>query len=189
MNNPKPNAYVAIVALMSEQLVQAEATMLDLRAHITADHAEMDEMQRTITDLRTQAESKYDELDNLRTSNQEYSEKNWRLQNQVYDLESKVGNHSYLTAECERLREEVLTLKYGNGTPEERASAYMKAEGESVLRGGNRILCIKGVKECTRWGLKEAKDYVEAYKLPTPTIVDDETPSGTKRSQDLARSA
>lgn len=175
MNNAKPDTFVLVVAALSEKLVQKENECFDLKAHIAADHAEMDDMQRTITDLRAQAEDMYD----LR------AEKN-RLEDKVYSLESKVRNQDYLEAECARLKEEVLTLKYGAGDAHQRVRNYMLREGGKVWAAGNKILCIKGVKEVTGWGLKEAKDYVEEWG-PRYADTSEETPSGTKRSQDLAR--
>lgn len=181
MNMPKPDTFVLVVAALSEKLVQKENECFELKAHISADHAEMDEMQRTITDLRTQAESRYDELDELRVSNSNLSQDKWRLENRVYDLEGRVRNSDYLNAEVTRLKEELLTLKYGNGSPDERARTYMEREGARLWQEGNKILCIKGVRECTGWGLKESKDYSEANG---PTV---EPAPKTKPSEDLAR--
>lgn len=188
MNMPKPDTFVLVVAALSEKLVQKENECFELKAHISADHAEMDEMQRTITDLRTQAESRYDELDELRVSNSNLSQDKWRLENQVYDLEGRVRNSDYLNAEVTRLKEELLTLKYGVGDPEARVRNFMLKEGGKLWSEGNKIACIKGVRECTGWGLKESKDYSEAWG-PKYAPQSDETPSGTKRSEDLARTA
>jgi cell division protein FtsB len=175
MINAKPDTFVLVVAALSEKLVQKENQVCELQAHIEADHAEMDNMQRTITDLRVQAEEQYD----LR------AERN-RLEDKVYSLESKVRNQDYLEAECTRLKEELLTLKFGPGDAHQRVRNYMLKEGGGVWAANNKILCIKGVKEVTGWGLKEAKDYVEEWG-PRYADTSEETPSGTKRSQDLAR--
>ena len=61
MNMPKPDTFVMMVAMMSEKLVQKENECFELRTHISDDHAEMDEMQRTITDLRRQVETECEE--------------------------------------------------------------------------------------------------------------------------------
>jgi predicted RNase H-like nuclease (RuvC/YqgF family) len=172
----KPDTFVLVVAALSEKLVTLENQRGEMEDHIRADHAEMDVMQGRLTEYSRECESLRDENSNLRTEN-------YNLKDRLYSLESKVRYQHSLEDECARLKEEVLKLKYGSGTPSERVSAYMRTEGERILADGNKILCIKGVKECTGWGLKEAKDYVEAYK-PTVSY---ETPSGTKRSEDLVR--
>lgn len=44
------------------------------------------------------------------------------------------------------------------------------AEVANLLRAGNKIQAIKKVREVTRWGLKETKDYVEALPVQRADI-------------------
>jgi ribosomal protein L7/L12 len=170
----KPDTFVLIVAALSEKLVQKENELGELRTHIASDHEKMDDMQYNLTDLRR-------ECDSLREENSTYRDRQYRLENQVYDLQNKIHTQDYITAENARMREELLQLKYGNGTAEERARTYMEKEGARQWQAGNKILCIKGVRECTGWGLKEAKDYSEANG---PTV---EPAPKTQPSEDLKR--
>lgn len=42
------------------------------------------------------------------------------------------------------------------------STEMLKRMVESVYEGGNKIRCIKMVREMTGWGLKESKDFVES---------------------------
>lgn len=187
MNQYTPDTFVLVVAALSEKLVEKERMCVELADHIKEDHAHMDDMQRTITDLRAQSESKYDEMDELRVRNENLSNDKYRLENRVYDMEAKLRNQDYIEAENARMKEELLTLKYGVGGPDTRVRNFMLKEGGKLWSEGKKIECIKGVKMCTGWGLKEAKDYSEEWGpryAPEPTSQEGSGPH-TKRSQDL----
>ncbi len=146
-----------IVQALAEKVEAQALTITDLNDHITRDHAEMDRMQYTITDLRRQGE--------------------WRG-----DLEHDL---SYYRARCNQLEAEVRRLELvADPEKEGRINAYMRNHGESLLRFGKKIECIKGVREVSGWGLKESKDFVEAYKLPevAPSSSEEESGPNTKRS-------
>lgn len=192
MHFPKPDTFVIMCAAMSEKMVEQQNTILDLTTHLAGHHEQMDDMQHTITDLRTQLEEKY------------------HLQDQVYELQATVralrpraercdelkNSYDTLYAEVRKLRAEKLRGELNlplQATPEEAANAYMLLHGVkqydlpyepgSPVLGG-KIQCIKVIREVTEWGLKESKDFVEAY-MARHEREKEETPSGTKRSSQV----
>lgn len=178
MNLPKPDSFVMMVTILSEKLAQKEAECLALQAHISADHEEMDDMQRRLT-------TKSEECSDLYTRNDNLVYDIDRLRRENSDLRARQPSYDYYRDRCATLEQELLSLKFGGETdPFKRAATYMKNEGGKLWVGGNKIACIKGVRECTGWGLKEAKDYSEAEG---PKFSDNGP--GTQRSQDLARTA
>ncbi len=174
--NTKPDTFVMMCALMSDKMVQQSMTIGSLEAHIVGDHAEMDEMQRTITDLRRQLETANDKLYRMGPDNY--------YQRRCGELEQV---NSRLYEEVRQLRRKA----YGEG--ESGARAYMEAEGAKLWET-NKIATIKGVRECTGWGLKETKDWCEAYSahkavfnvpsLPSAEVNEESGPT-TKRSQQV----
>lgn len=189
MHFPKPDTFVIMCAAMSEKMVEQQNTILDLTTHLASHHETMDADQRTISDLRDQLE----EVWGLREANE-------RQKRTISDLSYKVEHYDSLRRENERLSAEVRELKlatykvkYGGQTPEEVANNYMKVEGLQVCNRprspdpnvfSGKIDCIKVVREMTGWGLKEAKDFVEAY-MARHENQKEETPSGTKRSSQV----
>jgi len=70
----------------------------------------------------------------------------------------------------------------------------VKLEGQvrQLLAGGNKIAAVKLVREYTQWGLKEAKDYVDAIELGAqPATPPPQTGASTFRldEKDLERQA
>lgn len=177
----RDTTFTTMLALLTTKLVDAETHISDQETHIRADHEEMDRMQRTITDLRTRNEEMYDEKR--------------RLEDRVWELESKERIEDDLRTQVERLKEEVRTLKYGEGPVGTRLHTYMAREGGKLWNEGNKILCIKGVRECSGWGLKESKDWAEANgptyapKVASAPSLDlkEESSPHTKPSEDLVR--
>lgn len=184
MNLPKPDSFVMMVSILSEKLAQKEAECLALQAHISADHEAMDDMQRTLTDKRVECEDLYVKNDNLTYDIN-------RLRRENGDLRAKQDNTTYYQNRCAALEQELLTLKYGGETdPYKRASTFMQKEGGQMWHNGNKIGCIKEVRACTGWGLKEAKDWCESNGPSfAPKLLESDNGPGTKRSQDLARTA
>lgn len=178
--NLKPDTFVLVVAALSDKLVEKETEIAEMVAHITRDHATMDEMQERNTHLSNQVDTMYD----LR-------EENRSLRSQVTSLRGKAENYDYLSsqnnelhAQVRKLQTEIHKLTYGGQTPEETANAYMLAQGVSKWLEGERIGTIKVVREVTGWGLKEAKDFCDAY-MARKTVEAEESPSGTKRSSQV----
>jgi len=155
----KPDSFVMLAALMSDKLVQMENTIADLNSHISDDHAQMDEMQNTITDLRRQLEARYDELNRLR---------------------QQAGDAAYYEQKVRQLEADNAQLRM-KVDPEinERVESYMKTTGVYLWLKGEKIACIKGVRDATRmnsslppWGLKETKDFCESYDYQSYIIAD-----------------
>jgi len=176
----KPDTFVLVVAALSEKMVQKENECVELRDHIASDHASMDDMQRTITDLRVQCErlqDKADDVDYFRTRYQ--------------DMSHKMEGYEHLRSQNAELWEQVRVLKmenhklrYGGQTPEETANNYMLSQGRQVWERGDRIQCIKEVREVSGWGLKETKDWCEAYIARLDNEKEESGP-GTKRSSQI----
>lgn len=175
----KPDSFVMMVALMSEKMVQQERVIVDLNTHISDDHAHMDDMQRTITSLKEEREELWARCDTL--SNQV---RNLAQQSESFDYLKR--NHDELYVQVRKLQVENARLMYGGNSPEETANAYMKAHGVSRWNDENlgKIGTIKVVREITGWGLKETKDFCEAYMARQETPKE-ETDSGTKRSSQM----
>jgi len=182
MNLPKPDSFVMMVTILSEKLAQKEAEVLTHLAHISADHEAMDDMQRTLTDKREECENLYVKNDNLT-----YDINSLRRENE--SLRARQPSFDYYKDRCATLEQELLSLKFGGETdPNKRVITYMQREGGKMWADGNKIGCIKGVRECTGWGLKEAKDYSEANGAKfAPKLLEEENGPHTKPSQDMVR--
>lgn len=165
MYQTKPDTFVLVVAAMSEKMVEQERTIMELSDHIRGDHEAMDDMQRTITGLR-------ESLSLISANNENFD----YMKRRADELYEQVRN---LTIENAR-------LKYGGNTPEETARAYMKAHGVDKWNNPNlgKIGTIKVVREITGWGLKETKDFCEAYmdRHERGEVSREESGPGTKRS-------
>jgi ribosomal protein L7/L12 len=188
MNNLKPDTFVLMVAAMSEKMVELENGRVDLLTHISQDHAEMDRMQETITDLRRQAEDKCDELSDLRLQVQNLRDTTDRQRFALGDVAYLRTQNVELQARVQKLESENYKLKYDGKTPEEVALQYMVLEGGKVWADGQKITCIKEVRACTQWGLKEAKDWCEANGskfAPEPNV--EEKGPNTRPSQGQVR--
>lgn len=180
----KPDTFVMMVAMMSEKLVEKETELGELRAHLAMHHADMEADADLITTLR-------EEHTNLRVQNENLIDANNRQRRTIAELEGKVRDVEWIRPEYERMKQELLTLKYGGEKdPHKRAEVYMTREGGKTWASGNKIECIKCVRECTGWGLKETKDWCEQNAdkyLPKPPSLDKEEGSGphTKRSSQV----
>lgn len=101
------------------------------------------------------------------------------LNDRIYRMEDDTSSVRYLREDLEYARNEVeryrnlynttyaenQRLKLENPKVKEDLESYMVREGDTLLRQGNKIACIKEVRNLTGWGLKESKDYVEARKV------------------------
>jgi uncharacterized coiled-coil protein SlyX len=176
MNNLSNATLLVLVSTLAEKVsVQElvcegyERVNADLQTHIDRHHLDLDDMQFTISDLRRQLEEKYESMERMRTQNNE------------------------LYAQVRKLQSDNYKLTYGGQTPEETANAYMARQGVEVCNRpyvspdvlSGRIAAIKVVREITGWGLKESKDFVEAYMARLDAQKDEESPSGTKRSSQI----
>jgi hypothetical protein len=186
MNLPKPDTFVLVVAAMSEKMVSLENQRYELEAHIRADHEKMDDMQRDLTDKRRECEEAHIARENLSYDID-------RLRRENGDLRARQPSFDYYKSRCEQLEQELLALKFNGETdPLKRVETYMNGEGGTLWSKGMKIECIKGVRMCTGWGLKEAKDWCEAnggkfaHKVPSLPTLEDSGPH-TKPSQDMVR--
>lgn len=166
MNTLSNAALMVIVTTLTEKITVQdlvcegyEKSLADLQAHIDRHHLDMDDMQFTISDLRRQVNTKYEEEERMRTQINE-------LYAQVRTLQTE--NHK---------------LTYGGQTPEETANAYMQAQGATKW-ATDKIGTIKVCREVSGWGLKETKDFCEAY-MARQKDEKEESPSGTKRSSQI----
>lgn len=182
MNMPKPDTFVLVVAALSEKLVQKENECFEVRLALT-------NAEEELSDIRANRDRLYDECDNLRIQVQNLQDTNDRQRRTISDLDYKAQDNTYYKNRCATLEQELLSLKYGGETdPHKRAISYMEKEGGKLWAEGNKIQCIKGVRECTGWGLKEAKDYSEAEGPKfAPKLLQEESGPHTKPSEDLAR--
>lgn len=131
----KPDTFVLIVAAMAEKLVEKEA-------QISTYHDEMNDMERTMSDLRQENRRMYDQVDKLPYLHS----RNEELQHMV-----------------DKLRRQVHALQFAGKSPEETAIAYMNAQGIHLWHTNSWIACIKEVRQLTQWGLKDAKEWCETY--------------------------
>lgn len=163
MNRIGNLALLATLSHLAQELMSAETDIESLSNHISNDHAQMDEMQRTISDLRRRNEEMYDKLA-YQPDVTHIKNENERLYAEVRALKS--ANHK---------------LVYGEQTEEETATAYMVKKGEMLWKAGNKIGTLKGVRDVSGWGLKVTKDWCEAYM---DRKADEKSESGpnTKRS-------
>lgn len=190
MHFPKPDTFVLMCAAMSEKMVEQQNHILDLTTHLAAHHEQMDADQRTITDLREQLEEVWSLREQVETQRRTIS-----------DLRYRSDNYENMRQENERLYVEVRKLQTEKvrrdlnisplATPEEAGNTYMLLHGVEVYNristpevAGGKIECIKVVRSLTGWGLKETKDFVEAY-MARHEQEKEESPSGTKRSSQI----
>lgn len=163
MNNLPKETLVVIIQTLSEK-VEGQALVLgDLTDHIKRDHAEMDDMQFRLTDMSRRVDEKYHECERLRSANIE------------------------LCAQVRQLTSENYKLKFGGQTPEETATAYMANQGATLWETGDKIAVYKVVKTVTEWGLRETKDFCEAYmaRKEEERKSDEVSGPGTKRSSQI----
>lgn len=179
-NMPKPDTFVLVVAALSEKLVQKENECYTLRQELTS-------AQEEVSYQKDSKEQMYAEVDNLRMQVANLSDANARQRNTISDMSYKAENLTYYQDRCAKLEEEVRALKYGCGDPDQRVRNFMLKEGGKLWSEGNKIACIKGVRECTGWGLKESKDYSEVWG-PRYAPECEDCPK-TMPSEDLARKA
>ncbi len=180
MNGMSKETLLVIITTLSEKVEGQGLLMVELTDHIKRDHTSMDDMQYTITDLRRQLESTTD-----------MSEENYRLRTEVYDMRDKVEHYESMRsrneemyAQVRKLQQENHQLTWGGKTPEETATAYMVNQGASVWAEGRKIDCIKVCREVSGWGLKETKDFCEAYMARQQEEKEESGP-GTKRSSQV----
>lgn len=159
MNEMSKETLLVIIATLSEK-VAIQELVCDGYAHALK---ESEEQATTISHLRRNLEEAYDSKDYLTNQN------------------------NTLCAQVRQLQTELHKLTYGGQTPEETATAYMKAQGVDKWEGGNRIGCIKVCREVSGWGLYESKQFCEAYMVRHQAHKESEedTPSGTKRSSQI----
>lgn len=190
MHFPKPDTFVLTVAAMSEKMVEQANRIFDLENHLASHHETMDADQRTITDLREQLEEVWNLREQVETQRRTISDLRYRADN--YDNMRRENDRLY--AEVQNLRTEKIKRDLNISplaTPEEAGNTYMLLHGVKVWYtpstpevAGGKIECIKVVRSLTGWGLKETKDFVEAY-MARHENQKEETPSGTKRSSQI----
>lgn len=178
MNGMSNATLLVVVTALSEKVTLLElindgyASMAEeARTHIDRDHAQMDEMQETISDLRRQNERLYDTIDSMRTGG---------------DLSHLKTDNDKLYAQVRQLKTENHKLRWGGTTPEETATNYMVKEGATVWAEGRKIDCIRVCRDASGWGLKETKDFCEAYMARKEEQKSEEVSGpGTKRSSQM----
>jgi len=131
-----------------------------------------------IADLRNEADdlrnARY-ELTNIITS---YRNENDDLQNRLNASEHDLHE---ARAEIDKLNLKIRSMLAQDPAVQQIASDYMRNEGQHLrFYSGktpdqfNKIGCIKAVREKTGWGLRDSKDFVEAWmatNLPSNTEV------------------
>jgi len=156
-------------------------------AHIIADHAKMDEMQFTISDLRRQLE---ENGNYYAESKRAIQEENKRLRDQVHTMRAKVEGYDTLQANYDKVCDELSAIRQehtrtklgltGLDTNEQVANTYMRNRGLETW-ANDKIGTIKVVREVTGWDLKTAKDFCENYIRSAAATVEDNGPQ-TQRS-------
>lgn len=164
----KPDTFVLVVAALSEKLVQKENEISDLLTYNQQQRQELEDTERTISDLRQECQEMWDAREENRT-----------LNDRISYISSKLESYEYMRTQNAELYQRVRTLenenyklRFGGATPEETATAYMKDQGVAEW-SSNRIGVIKNVRQITHWGLKEAKDWCDAYVQPQPATIGD----------------
>jgi hypothetical protein len=131
--------------------------------------------------LNSKIQELADQLDASRTLLDDARHERGRTEDLEHDLRSAKGEAEYYRKQfnqtCEdheklRVSNNALQMelyKYRANDPSiiDRAQAFMLKEGGSLMQQGQKIQCIKEIRTITSWGLKEAKDYVEAWKAPS----------------------
>jgi len=171
MNGMSKETLLVIISTLSEKVAVMELVndgyakvVQGLEAHNDRHHLDLDDAQYTISDLRRQ----------LERVNNDKDDSSYRIRQE----------NDRLYAEVRQLKQENYRLTYGGSSPEETATAYMQRQGAAVWANGERIACIKVCREVSGWGLKETKDFCEAY-MDRQKVTEEESPSGTKRSSQI----
>lgn len=135
---------------------------------------EMAQMEVEVQTLSTRCEEMERRNDMLSEDLDQERRDNSDLRTRLRTAEEKVraaGNIEWvrqdLTSaqnEVARLRAELMSFKQDPRIMEPRLLAYISGEGRELMAAGKKIECIKGVRHVTSWGLKETKDFVEAFK-------------------------
>ena len=157
MHSPKMDAFVLVVAAMSDKMVEMATAQFEQEEHLARHHEQLDERARTISSLREQVEDLYAQRD--------------RLSSQVRDLlevarerDTYKGDYARLMEECQKLRQENYKWEYGlqGLTDTEAAKSYMNSRGERLWADA-KIAVIKVIRQVTGWDLHVAKGWCEAH--------------------------
>ena len=150
---PPVNRIAVLLSILSPEMSQMEL--------------EVQTLAQRCEELETRNDFLSDDLDEERRTNSD-------LRSRLSTAEEKVrqaGNNEWLKQDLENLRQRNLDLtkaldayKSDPKVMEPRLLAYIMGEGRNLALNGKKIECIKGVREITPWGLKEAKDFVEGFR-------------------------
>lgn len=151
MNYQDVDSFIAVIQVLSAKLSEKDSKIQHLETRVL-------ELSNDNSDLK----DRINRIDNQRAD----------------DARSYNDTISHLRTRCDELFAEVQTLRSENqrfklgvskdATFEHVAKTYMLAEGVKLYHtphneGGGKIQVIKHVRNLTVCGLKEAKDFVEAY--------------------------
>ena len=135
---------------------------------LTALTTKIQDQAATIEVLQETADLVYELRSELETVTSDLNE----VSGQLFSANERArdrGDYVYWKATAERLQEELNLIKLGDEKVRlQNADAYMAKEGYSQMKGEAKIPCIKAVRALTNWGLKDSKDYCQAW---LPTIV------------------
>ncbi len=152
-----------ILGILSDALREKAKIASDLEAEVNSLLLQRRELQEQAEGLQ---EESYQLRSKLNDAREEGADANY-YRGRVVELEAKVR----------QLEEELHLRRYPNeAAVKEAAHNYMQETGQHLvytyveasafgnnLGKPNRIAMIKGIREVTRWGLKESKDYVDAW--------------------------
>ena len=139
MNTNSSDPFVVMSLIYSQKLADLKALNKELRSSIQ-------DYSSDLLDLAYKFKDKDDQIDYLNRLVKQHENTISDLRSNNYELEAQLK-------------------KYALNDPEvkQRAYDYMVAEGTELWQTGSKIQAIKEVRLKTGWGLKDAKDFVEAH--------------------------
>lgn len=117
--------------------------------------------------VKSTSESRLVEIERLQDKLYEREEKVRAYDRVVEDREYYMNALSKANEDLQTALAELRQYKLGDPSIKGKADAFMASHPE-LHDMTHRIACIKEVRSLTGWGLKEAKDYVEAYVKDHP---------------------
>lgn len=145
MNMP-PNKIVTLLALLTPELVATELEVGALAQKCAEQDRDIDQLNNDKYDLRSEVE---------------------RLNGELRSLNYLRSDLEYYKGRCEALGAQLSSYQHKEAMDRQKNMpesflTYIVGEGRRTYESGNKIPCIKHVRELTGWGLKESKDFVEA---------------------------
>lgn len=173
------NPIVALAALLTNEMLNQEERIAHLNDLLTEANEFNRQLEQKVVDLNARLEENASYHSEATAA---IKAENVRLRNQLDDWRARIENVGHvassnndLRAQVRKLQAENYKLRFGGHTTEEVAQAYMRNQGAETWAQGApaKLNTLNVIREITGWGLREAKDWCEAFmSTHVPTLPD-----------------